>query len=136
MIVVIDSNCLSASIGKSSPYRWLFDALRNQKFEFGITTDILAEYEEHLQTYYSFNLAQNVIEGLVNSQNARLVSPTYFWHLIESDHDDDKFVDCAVACQADYIITFDRHFDILKKIKFPKVSPITPDKFFDIFYQA
>ncbi|RRA99902.1 hypothetical protein EHT25_25045 [Larkinella rosea] len=69
---------MSASIGKSSPYRWLFDALRNKEFEFGISTDILAEYEEHLATYYSLNLAQNVTEGLLNSRNAILVSPSFF----------------------------------------------------------
>ncbi|GAB3924685.1 putative toxin-antitoxin system toxin component, PIN family [Larkinella terrae] len=135
MIVIIDSNCLSASISKKSPYRWLFDALRNREFEFGITTDILAEYEEHLQSYFNINLAHNVTEGLLNSQNAILVTPTYFWNLIEADQDDNKFVDCAVACQADYIITFDHHFDILKKIPFPRISPITPKEFFAILYQ-
>ncbi|WP_374756172.1 hypothetical protein [Larkinella rosea] len=54
--------------------------------------------------------------------------------MIEADHDDDKFVDCAVACQADYIITFDKHFDVLKKIEFPKVNPITPPEFFTVLY--
>ena len=135
MIVVIDSNCLSASIGKGSQHRWLFDALRNREFEFGISTDIIAEYEEHLETYYSLNLARNVTEGLLNSQNVILVAPSFFWHLIEADHDDDKFVDCAVACQADYLITFDRHFEVLKKIEFPKVNPVTPDEFYGILYQ-
>ena len=36
--------------------------------------------------------------------------------------DRNKFVDCAIACQADYVITHDKHFNVLKKIPFPKVE--------------
>ena len=44
--------------------------------------------------------------------------------LIKSDVDDNKFVDCAVAADAEYIVTNDTHFDILKEIPWPKVSVI------------
>ena len=48
----------------------------------------------------------------------------YSWHLIKSDAYDDKFVDCAVACNAKFLVTEDRHFKILKQIPFPKVEVI------------
>ena len=48
MILVIDTNCLLVSIPKHSETRWLFDALREGKFQFAITTEILGEYEEVL----------------------------------------------------------------------------------------
>ena len=35
--------------------------------------------------------------------------------------DRNKFVDCAIACNADYLITEDRHFNQLDDIFFPKV---------------
>ena len=49
--------------------------------------------------------------------------------LIEADADDNKFVDCAVAANAEYIVTNDKHFDILKHINWPKVSVIAIKEF-------
>jgi uncharacterized protein len=50
MRIVIDTNCLLVSIPKFSETRWLFDGLRSGIFEFGITTEILEEYEDLLVT--------------------------------------------------------------------------------------
>ena len=62
-------------------------------------------------------------------QNIELITPSYNWHLIETDVDDNKFCDCAIASNADYIITNDKHFNILKQIKFPKVNILTAEAF-------
>lgn len=121
MKLVIDTNCLLVSIPKLSETRWLFDGLRGGMFEFGITTEILEEYEEVIGGFYSPNLARNVVEMLPNLKNSILITPYYYWDLIVIDRDDNKFVDCAIACQADYIITHDKHFKELQKIAFPKV---------------
>lgn len=121
MRLVIDTNCLLVSIPKLSETRWLFDGLRTGIFEFGITTEILEEYEEVIGDFYSPNLAHNVVEMLPNLKNSLLITPYYYWDLITIDRDDNKFVDCAIACQADYIITHDKHFKALQKIAFPKV---------------
>ena len=42
--------------------------------------------------------------------------------LITQDPDDNKFVDCAICGMAEYIVSNDRHFDILKSIDFPLVT--------------
>ena len=42
---------------------------------------------------------------------------------------DNKFVDCAIAGNARYIVTEDHHFDVLKEIPFPKVAVINIDDF-------
>jgi len=42
--------------------------------------------------------------------------------LISEDNDDNKYVDCAIACNADMIISNDAHFRVLEKIDFPKLS--------------
>ena len=52
----------------------------------------------------------------------------YRFHLIEADPDDDKFVDCAVACNAKFVVTDDNHFDVLKKMDFPKIDVIGLDE--------
>jgi uncharacterized protein len=122
MKLVIDTNCLLVSIPRFSETRWLFDAMKSGLFEIGITTEILEEYEEIIGGFYSPSLASNVVEMIPNLQSAIWVTLYYNWRLIEVDLDDNKFVDCAIACQADYIITHDKHFKVLKKIPFPKVK--------------
>ena len=47
------------------------------------------------------------------------------------DKDDDKFVDCAITANADYIVTEDSHFDHLKQIPFPKLNVLTLDEFLE-----
>jgi uncharacterized protein len=41
-------------------------------------------------------------------------------------------VDCAVAGAANFIVTGDRHFQVLKKIAFPKVAVISADDFVEM----
>ena len=37
------------------------------------------------------------------------------------ENDDNKFVDCAIAGNATYIVSNDSHFDVLKQTDFPKL---------------
>ncbi len=43
--------------------------------------------------------------------------------------DDNKFVDCAIAANAHFIVTEDKHFKILSEIPFPKVNVISAKDF-------
>lgn len=58
--------------------------------------------------------------------------PHYHWRLIINDPDDDKFVDLAVAGNANFIVTNDRHFNILSQIPFPAVQILKADEFLDL----
>ncbi len=53
----------------------------------------------------------------------------YRWNLIKQDTDDNKFVDCAIAANANFIVTNDKHFKGLKNISFRKVEVISADEF-------
>ena len=44
--------------------------------------------------------------------------------LLSTDLDDNKFVDCAIAADAEYIVTNDKHFNPLRDIQWPKVEII------------
>ena len=46
--------------------------------------------------------------------NVRRVEPAFRFHLITADPDDDKFADCAIAAEADFIITEDHHFEVMR----------------------
>lgn len=56
-------------------------------------------------------------------------SPSYAFHLIKADEDDNKFVDCAIVSNAKYIVRNDRHFNELRDIPFPKVDVIKINQF-------
>lgn len=45
------------------------------------------------------------------------------------DEDDNKFVDCAIASNASYIVSHDKDFRLLASIDFPKVIVIDTDSF-------
>ncbi len=117
------------SLPQKSPYRWLYDAIKQGVLTLAVSTDILTEYEEQLGKFYSPELASNVLKLLINIPKLEKVDLYFNWNLIVNDADDNKFVDCAIACGADYIITHDKHFNILQDIPFPKVNCLTIEEF-------
>ncbi|MCU0470388.1 MAG: putative toxin-antitoxin system toxin component, PIN family [Arcicella sp.] len=129
MKILIDTNILLAIVPKRSQVRWLYDALREQKFTLIITTEILDEYAEKLEWFYSSNFAELVLEEVLNLPNVEQTQIYYNWHIIEEDPDDNKFVDAAISSGADYIITHDKHFKILNIIDFPVVKYLSLEAF-------
>ena len=69
----------------------------------------------------SSTFADNIVRAILRNPNVRLYDPQYHFHLITQDPDDNKFVDCAIIANADYIVSEDTHFNILKTIPFPSV---------------
>ena len=114
MTVVFDTNCLLRVLPKNSPYRYLWEAFLRGDFELCYTTEMLHEYEEILSRFYSQKIAEYAVRTLIKAENAVQVTPFFKWNLITADPDDNKFVDCALNAGADYIITNDKHFNILK----------------------
>lgn len=129
MIVVIDTNCLMVALPRRAEARWLFDALLINKFQFGISTEILEEYEEIIGRFFAPQVGTNLVNMLLDRPNSIQTVPYYKWFLIRSDVDDNKFVDCAIACGADYIITEDHHFKDLDEVAFPKVARVSLAEF-------
>ena len=86
-----------------------------------VSTEILEEYAEIITQKMSVDVATNVIHLLLESKYVELISPYFRLQLIEADHDDNKFVDCAFAANATYIVSDDKHYDVLKDIEFPKL---------------
>lgn len=60
-----------------------------------------------------------------------LFTPYFHFNLIKSDPDDNMFVDCAIVANAKFILTEDKHFNILKQYPFPKVDIIGLDRFLE-----
>ncbi|MBO0952498.1 putative toxin-antitoxin system toxin component, PIN family [Fibrella forsythiae] len=125
MRIVIDTNCFLAIIPKLSPYRSVFDAYRAGTFELAVSTEVLEEYTEIFGSRMTPAIAENLLELIDRQANTVRTEIFYRWDLIAADYDDNKFVDCALSSGADFIITNDHHFDVLKSMDFPKVNCLT-----------
>lgn len=115
MRVVLDTNVLLVSIASSSKYRPIFDALLAKKYTLVISNEILTEYEEIFSQRANSKVANLVLEALANLTNVEKQDIFIKWHVIETDKDDNKFVDCAIAGNCHYIVSNDKHFNILKQ---------------------
>ena len=129
--VVIDTNCLLQIISRNSPYRPIWDAFLAGKYELCVSNDILEEYQEILEQQITPTVAENIVLLLLNKQNVKLVDPHFRMGLITADPDDNKFVDCAFAANADYLVSEDSHFDILRTTPFPHLNLVTLDEFLE-----
>lgn len=131
--VVLDTNIFIIAIPKKSKYHSIIQNLINGSFNLCISNEILTEYREKLEEKISASVAENTCDALTFYENVFKTSIYYRWNLITSDPDDNKFVDCAVAGNVDYLVTNDKHFDILKSIDFPKINVINIDEFKKLF---
>ena len=87
------------------------------------------EYEEIIARYMGKTVAENVLQTIENAANTTFITRYYQWELIEADYDDNKFSDCAIAANAKFLVSQDKHFDVLKQIDFPKVEVINVTDF-------
>ena len=129
MKVVIDTNVLLVAIGRKSKYHWIFELLLAEEFNLLVTNTILLEYHEIISRKIDDFTAEETLKLLLSLPNIELVEVFYNWNLIEKDKDDNAFIDCAVAGNADFLITEDAHFNILKNIDFPKVAVLNVQTF-------
>lgn len=77
-------------------------------------------------------LAAYAMQLIENAPNVVWITKYYKWNLIAEDPDDNKFVDCAVAGGASYLISNDKHFNKLSSVSFPKVTVLKAREFLDM----
>jgi len=78
------------------------------------------------------HIAKLVCEIILRAPNTIKFDAHFRWNLIESDPDDNKFVDCSIVANARYIVTEDTHFNVLKNIAFPHIEVMNLDDFQDL----
>lgn len=127
--IVIDTNCLLAILPSQSPYHRVWTDFLENKIEICVSTEVLMEYEEILSLKTSPFFADAIIKTLLNKRNLIRISPVWRFGLITADPDDNKFVDCAICGQAEFLVSNDKHFTILSDIKFPTVTVVKVQDF-------
>lgn len=130
--IVLDTNCLISSLPKKGKYYQVWQDFFANKYILCYTNEILTEYEEILTQKLGQTIAQNIIKAIIARPNTLKFDPHFQFQLITQDVDDNKFVDCAIVANAQYIVTEDRHYNVLETIDFPKVDVIDLDTFLRI----
>ena len=122
--IVLDTNCLLQALPSNSPYHKIWTEVLDGNICLCVNTDILEEYEEVIARKATPEIAQNIVEAIANLTTTVMQNTYVHFELLPADSDDNKFVDCAVASDAEYIVTNDKHFNPLKEIPWPKVEII------------
>lgn len=129
MKIVLDTNCLLQILGARSKYAFLFDKFLQEEYKICVSSEILLEYEEILKTKASPVAADLFMKVLDRSRNVIRKDPYYRLAIIQQDYDDNKFTDCAFACNADAIVTNDGHFSDVALSPFPVFRVLNLDNF-------
>ena len=126
--IVIDTNVFLVSLAKHYKLHWIFQSLMEGKFDLCISNEILAEYEEIIGSRYGLSKTDATLEFLLVLPNVRQITSYFRWNLLD-DKDDNKFVDCAIAGNCDFIVSNDRDFRKLSAVTFPNVQVLSAEQF-------
>lgn len=129
MNVVLDTNVLIMSISNGSRYHKIWSDFLHGKYTLCITNEILLEYEEVFGRKMGANMAGRLINTILQLENVMLVEDYYKMQLITTDPDDNKFVDCAFAANARYIVSEDHHYNVLREIDYPRIEVTDVESF-------
>ena len=102
----------------------VWKGLHEGKYVLCVSTDILNEYQEIIEQKTTPEIAENVIQYLINSEFVEFITPYFHFDMIVGDRDDNKFADCAFAANAMFIVSEDKHYKVLERIAFPRLLVI------------
>lgn len=119
--VVLDTNSLLSSLSRRGSAYPVWKGFQEGRYTLFLTNEILEEYEEVIARKTKPEVARNVIDFIMKQRNVELIDPFFRMELITADPDDNKFVDCAFAANATYIVSDDTHYDVLREITFPPI---------------
>lgn len=120
--IILDTNIIvSLFIKRSETAKTVFDALKNNGFQLVISEAILKETLEVLsrpRIRQLTKMSKKEIRqlGLLLLENALKVKPQTKLAVCR-DPFDDKFLECAVAAKADYLVSGDKDLLVLKSFR-------------------
>ena len=130
---VIDTNqFVSSLISKQGPSAQLIDRWREQRFILVTSPEIIAEIQRVLEYPYiskKYKFSKSDVQSLLTliAHEAVVIPKLPAVHVIKDDPDDDKFLACALAARAEYIVSGDQH--LLSLGSYKSISIITVKEF-------
>ncbi len=137
MKIVTDSNVIISAFLWQKDVKVIFDLARKNKFEICVNQEILNEILEVLQYhkfYSKLKLIDKTPEIIINELLEIIeLYPTKKSSeiIVKDDPSDDKFLACAIASSADFIVSGDKH--LLKLKSFQNIPIVTPRQFINRF---
>ena len=128
MIVCIDTNTLIQ--GRKPGHRCfpILEAIVFGRISWAVSNRILTEYQEVISRTSGPSAWQDLARLMelieLTSGNLVRISPHFQFNVISADPDDNAFTDCAIAANADYLITEDAHFLPLSNAGTPPIAGI------------
>jgi len=130
--VIVDTNVLiSASVKGRDPESIILFLVSNPDFEWIVSEEILMEYKSVLarkKLKLSPDLKQrwfNIIDAFTTIIDVNISVD------FPRDPKDAKFLECAIASSADYLITGDRDFETVIDLEVTKI--VSPSQFWEIY---
>jgi len=126
--VVIDTNVFVSSFMGGNP-RKIIDLWKEGKIILCLSSDILNEYVIVLKRIGLANEDEltELLSLFSKGYNILFTVKTQKMNIVKADPDDDKFIECAVALEAEYIITGDKA--ILSLGQYMKIKILSPREF-------
>ena len=129
--VVLDTNIFVSSIfwNKGNPHKIVELAL-NKKIHVFTSLEILQELEKVLQR--DFEEPEEMIQRQISLilEYSTVIKPSIRINAVKDDPEDNKIIECAVSCDADYIVTGDKH--LLDLDEYRRIKIVTARKFMEI----
>lgn len=129
--VVFDTNVLVSGFGFGGKPDECISLALSGEIELVLSTDVLHELAivvEYDRLPFSAEEGHE-FAGLIEDA-ARIVEPTHSIDAVDADPEDDKFLECAVVADADYVISGDN--DLLKLDSYRGVEIVPPADFLEV----
>lgn len=126
--IVLDTNVFLVALAPHFRLHWIFQYLIQERYQLCVTTEILYEYQEIVTTKYGIDKANATLDFLMLLRNVHQINPHFKWNFL-TDEDDNKYIDCVISGNADYLVSNDKGFRIMEDIDFPRIKVLTAEKF-------
>ena len=129
--VVLDTNVLISAVLYGGNPRTILEAALSGAIEVAVSEAIVQEFQAVLlrQRFgLSVQFVHNVVAELTSL--AEWVTPEQHHQVVTEDPSDNLVLDCAVAANAQYLVTGDAH--LLRLQSFQGVAIITPQHFIEV----
>lgn len=127
MKILIDTNVLISAVLKDRvPEEIMLFIIQNNDFEWIVSDEILKEYFSVLKRK-KFNLPAPIVhewEAMINSYTCNMGSIKKTHIKFPRDVKDEKFLECAVFSNADFLITGDKDFTSAVKLMNTKIISV------------
>ena len=125
--VVLDTNIFVSSIYWKGPSHKVVSKALDGEIKVFTSIEILQELDKVLRR--DFDEPDDIVHRQISLivDYATIITSSVKLAVVKKDPDDNKIVECAVSCNADYIITADKHLLELKE--YAGIKIVTANEF-------